>query len=556
MFTINQTATGWEVLGPDGARIGEVLATYALALDVIAQQLAALQEWAAALAVDNPTEATGATDDGLLPERWVSPTTTLSEPTGDGRDFTECAWTWRDPAVSLLPLMLQTCTDMGHFGAELAGFIETIGAGSEGTGGTNSAGRFYDSEQGRALRDMLLGGRRFGVSADPGPGTEAEFHCTEFEDDGWCLDGDMVFTAYEVIGLTATPFPGFATAYIQLEGTPAAAPDIPVEGGDAGPAASVQAAGGRQQRTRGAVGVLERPATATMAIPARPPRAWFEIPEPEPGQTGMLDVYGMPVEELLVEQDDGRLGVPLTILNDGRWFGHAALWGSCHVGRLDMCVQPPESLTAYRHFHIGATTLADGRTIPTGNLVVGMDHPDLALAWSLAQDAYAHDGRTWGTGRATNGTLGCWMSGCLRPDQTEAQVDLLRQLALSGDWRSIDGSPLEMIGTLAVPIPGFPISREAIAASGDVIGGPARFATRLSGMDQTPTALVAAGQVHRCPECAKRAALARRQQSDEGLLRTVVAELRSTRVSLDTLERRTRHLVPDAVAAAAKQLRP
>lgn len=554
MWSIRQNGDRWEVVNGAGEVHGEDHGSYAEALAVIASQLEA------ALAVGNETPATGSTDDGLLPERWVSPISTLSEPTGDGRDFTDCEWTWRDPATSLLPLMLQTSTDYGHFGAVLAGFIETIATGAEGTsGGTNTAGRFYDSEAGRQFRDMLLGGRRFGVSADPGPGTEAEFHCTEFEDDGWCLDGDMVFTAYEVIGLTGTPFPGFATAYIMLGDPAAPAEPDPAEGDE--PAAEdegdepMAASGSSNEalvRTPGAT-VVASSTVAELAIPATPPRAWFEIPEPELGQTGMLDVYGIPVQELLVQQEDGNYAVPLTITNDGRVYGHVARWGQCHVGRLDTCVEPPASNRAYADFHVGATGLDDGSQLATGNLVIGMEHPDLALSWVQARDAYAHAGLGWASVRARNGQLGCWVSGALRPDLTAQQVHILRMLSLSGDWRSIDGGPLELIGALAVNVPGFPIAREAIAASGwkrDAIETTGRLAVRLTGAGQTPTAIVASGMVTRCPECTKRAALARTAQraaetgSDPEVLRM-----------LQILEARTRHLVPEAMAAAGRVIR-
>lgn len=533
MWRIRQNGNRWEVLNPAGEVVGDPLATYGAAVGIIASALVALT-------------AAGEPSPGLLDETWVSPISTLSEPTGDGRDFTDCTWTWRDPATSTLPLMLQTETDFGHFGAVLAGYIETVATGAEGSsGGTNTAGRFYDSDAGRQFRDMLLAGRRFGVSADPGPGTEAEFHCTEFEDDGWCLDGDMVFTAYEVIGLTGTPFPGFATAYITLA-DPNAAPaaDTPVEGADAGPAAAVASSADLVAAIVAAGGPANE-----LAIPLHPPRRWYEIPEPQLGQRGMLDVYGMPVEELLIQQDDGNYAVPLTILNDGRVFGNIARWGQCHVGRLDVCVQPPESMRAYADFHVGATELEDGSQLATGNLVMGMDHPDLALSWVQARDAYAHHGLGWASVRVTNGEWGPWASGSLRPDVTPQQLQILRQLTLSGDWRSIDGGPLELIGTLAVNVPGFPIAREAIAASGWEQGPTsAKLGVRMIGAGSEPTAIVASGLVTRCPECSRRQALARERQSIE----TTGTELGTEVVTLlRTLERRTRHLVPEAVAAAA-----
>src|SRR3546814_3580177 len=35
------------------------------------------------------------------------------------------------------------------------------------------------------------------------------------------------------------------------------------------------------------------------------------------------------------------LPTPITITDDGRIYGHAAQWGSCHIGQEGVCVQPP-----------------------------------------------------------------------------------------------------------------------------------------------------------------------------------------------------------------------
>ena len=205
MWGIRQCEGGWEVIGLGGLRLGKVHANYETALAAIAEQLAPEQ-----------------TNDGLLPETWEGDIA-FSLETGDGRDFTSCSWSWRDPSVSLEPLMLQTQTDMGHFGAELAGFIETLSV-QDGT--THGSGRFYDTPTGVAARDLLLGGRRFGVSVDPGQ-VEASWECTNEDEDGWCLEERITFLSYEIIGVTMTPFPAFAEAAIQLaEGVVAAATDF------------------------------------------------------------------------------------------------------------------------------------------------------------------------------------------------------------------------------------------------------------------------------------------------------------------------------------------
>ena len=60
--------------------------------------------------------------------------------------------------------------------------------------------------------------------------------------------------------------------------------------------------------------------------------------------------------------------------------------------------------------------------------------------------------------------IGIWVAGAVRPGTTDEQIRTLRAAKLSGDWREIGGS-LEMVGVLAVNVPGFPIPKPALAAS-------------------------------------------------------------------------------------------
>lgn len=598
MWTIRETADGrWELVRSDGEGATMVLTvvgthdTYpeavgALAVTLTAERVAQLD--------DGATSA-----DGLLTETWSDTGgICFSEPTGDGRDFTNCVWTARDPSVSLMPLMFHDETDFGHFGARLAGFIETIST----DGGTpRASGRFYDSEIGRQARDTLLGGRFFGVSVDPGA-CDIEWQCTEWdEEDGWCIKEDMIFLAYQIIGLTMTPFPGFERAAIALgtteavtpvpAGTPAASAvtqtagqlamadpvtdhefqdaaetgfcDFPIEeDGDTvqricGVMAEMHDTSAADDGGDSAASVRAAATATVLSIPLSPPRSWFEIPEPTldmPNELAMQH-YGMPVSELLVEQPDGGYAVPLVIASNGQVYGNVARWGQCHVGYPGQCVTPPESQAAYAHFNVGAIPCEDGSTVAAGTLTVGCEHAPLrGLSASEARDHYAHSGMGFANVRATTGAFGPWACGVLRPDVTETQVRILRSLSLSGDWRRI-GAGLEMIAGLAVNVPGFPIARESILASGMELVASGR--TGGSTADGVPQALVAAGIVHRCRDCAKRDAEAARK----GGVATVTLSdddrriLRSIDSRLGNLERRTMHLRGPAAQSAMSRIR-
>lgn len=466
----------------------------------------------------------GGSADGLLPETWVSDKgIAFSEDLAGGRCFSMTEWSWRDPTAVLVPLMLQTETAGGHFGAELAGFLETI----ENNDGTIAAsGRFFDTDCGVQARDMLLNGLPFGVSVDPGEATqvEEEFTCTEFDDDGYCVAGDykLNFLAYEIIGLTMTMFQGFPNAAIKL-GAPAKAEAAVVvlsaSGGNAAPPENVD-------------------------VPARPPRARMLLAEPRLGEA-FLDGLG---DEYLIDQGDGSLAVPLTI-DPPFVYGHAAYWGACHTGNPwgeNVCASPDPSMSGYAHFHTGHMLCDDGSDVPTGVLTVGPEHaPESASPWG-AQDFYASVANGWADVHAIDGEFGIWLSGVLRPDLTEMDLRVLRALSLSGDWRAIGGH-LEMVGILAVNGPGLPIKRELLTASSWKIAQPALRASSVNGEQRM---LIAAGMVARCPDCQKR-----RAEAAAGTESLAVAGQKIDRMLqvVETLERRTRHLEADAAAALRAQ---
>lgn len=508
MFTIRQNGDEWELLDSNGRMLSSH-ATYDLALG----ELSALLE-AQLAAADGGGEGDGATttDNGLLPEPWRSDLC-FSEDTGDGRDFTDCIWTARDPNVSTLPLMLQTETEFGHFGATLAGYFTSIDTSGSPTG----EGRFYDSEAGRQLRDMLLDGRRFGVSVDPGA-VMAEFECIEYDDDGWCDEGIVRFAEYEIIGVTATPFPAFAAAMIELATSSVAA--------SAGAADDPQVAQAAAALT--SVDEVRRSSVATrerVLIPTRPPLSWFSNP-------ALL----MPT--------------PLTITEQGHVLGHVAAWGTCHVGSERVCVTPPESRLAYRHFLTGEVLCDDSSRQGTGALTWGIPHADLSASLIQAQAHYADSRHGWADVNIGEDEHGIWIAGACRPQLEDADLRVLRALALSGDWRyARETRDLELVAALAVNVPGFPIPR-AVTASGMSIDQPRTRAGLGSGQQQM--SLVASGIVlpdaltglTRSP--AARSGCGCGSSGNEGLARM--------ERMLERIDRRTRHLTGPAIEHVAGRL--
>jgi hypothetical protein len=257
-------------------------------------------------------------------------------------------------------------------------------------------------------------------------------------------------------------------------------------------------------------------------------------------------------DDRYVEQDAaGHVAVPLTITDDGQVYGHLAYWGECHVGYPGACVTPPASPSAYAHFHVGEVRVADGGRVATGVLSVSCDHADLHLFAGEARDHYAHAGLAWADVRVSDGQVGPWVAGALRAGLTDEQVRVLRASSLSGDWRRIGGQ-LDLVAVLSVNTPGFPIAREALAASALALPDPRSTGVQLT--DGVQTALVSAGRVTRCRECAARAARRGPGSGASGSGPELEARLARMERSLAAIERRTRHMIDEEVARLAVRL--
>ncbi len=184
------------------------------------------------------------------------------------------------------------------------------------------------------------------------------------------------------------------------------------------------------------------PLTASAAglAPTYPPRAWFERPEAaEP--------------------------TPITVLDNGEVFGHIALWDSCHTGFPGRCVPPPKSPSNYAGFHLGQIRLEDGERLEVGTLTMDTSHAAHRLSADAAAAHYDHTGTQAAFVRAVDGVHGIWVSGTLSPRLEAADAQALMAAKPSGDWRQIfRGRGRDLIGALAVNVPGFPVPRTLVAA--------------------------------------------------------------------------------------------
>lgn len=185
-------------------------------------------------------------------------------------------------------------------------------------------------------------------------------------------------------------------------------------------------------------------AAAAGLVPDVPPLAWFEMREPDEPTA-------------------------LTITADGQVYGHAALWNTCHTGQPGRCTTAPKSQSGYRFFHLGGVETSEGVTVATGKITFGAGHAPLTASRAGTASHYDNSAHAGADVVARDGRHGIWVTGALRPDLPAKVVRTLRAAALSGDWRSVNGA-LELIGLLAVNVPGFPVPRAqaALAASATV----------------------------------------------------------------------------------------
>lgn len=212
-------------------------------------------------------------------------------------------------------------------------------------------------------------------------------------------------------------------------------------------------------------------------VPARPPAEWFQDP-------GFDDSTTIPVPS----RPNVR-GCPVTITDDGQIYGHAATWGTYHIGYQGQKVPVPHSRSGYAYFRHGQTVTADGSAIATGPVTVATGHADEDpnITAGAARSHYDNTGAAVADVAAGEDRYGIWVAGAIRPGATVAQVEALRRSSLSGDWRDVDGHH-EMVAALAVNTPGFPIPRYSLAASG-AVESPVRVGVR----EGKVYALVAAG---------------------------------------------------------------
>jgi hypothetical protein len=409
--------------------------------------------------IEPPADALPATGERAWTATFV-PEATLTE---DGRAFAPESLDWRELPLSLMA-MTKTSAEGGHDGAELAGRIDQIWRVENGETGKpeiHASGVFSKEDYGQMIARMVESRELRGLSVDIAPlewertsreewfDTDGEWIAEKNDDGEWfptvaersmedeieaLFSGDSITVITKgIIGMaTVCPFPAFGDAQIalvasgevwkwaraeftSLDGKPLPDPEKP------SPTLTASAAG---------------------HAPAVPPAEWFS----DPGLTELT---------------------PMTIEADGRIFGHAWDWKTCHTAFADECVLAPHSATEYAYFHLGEIELDNGTAEPIGKITIDTGHAGQRLSRAEAIRHYDDTGTVAAYVVMGEDEFGGWFSGCVRPDLPEETLRLLRGSVLSGDWRGVNGN-LELIALLACNVPGFPVPRaRALVAAGE-----------------------------------------------------------------------------------------
>lgn len=363
---------------------------------------------------DDQATITAAAEETPMRQTWSGILAPVGTPTGDGRIIDA------DAAVEFRefpqPLMYQRATSGGHDSAVVVGKITTASAGPDGI---TAEGEFFDSIDAAEAAEMVTEG----VIR---PSVDMCDMVTEWElldKDGQPVDMDDPDAVWEdgvaevmhvrsctIMAATLVAKPAFAEAKITVTGNTEAAPEVSEE-----EAALV--------------------ASAAAVVEQRVDSEAFM----DPGLSGPT---------------------ALTVTEDGRVFGHLALWGTEHVG-VPGRVTPPKSPSDYAFFHVSTVDTTTG-PVACGRLTVGCGHADGKAGHAPTVEHYDTAGTCWALVRAGEDAHGIYVSGIVNPDASEEQVRAGASAPLSGDWRSIGGH-LELVAALSVNTPGFPVPRSYAA---------------------------------------------------------------------------------------------
>lgn len=317
----------------------------------------------------------------------------------------------------------------GHMGAVPAGTLQKVEMHDDGI--IEGWGWLVDNEDGRKMELFIETGTLFHNSVDL---ADVEYEIVWESDDPadgeafWTIE-KILFTKWNIGATTFVDMPAFPDAHGELTAALEAHEatvdrSVPLEVNFASTRINID---------------LHEPAEVTAALEAGEivqPWDSFHVPEPPKLQ-------------------------PLRIDAQGNVSFHLAPWGKCHDGIDNRCVVAPRP-NDYSDFH-GPGVLTDRGIVETGPVFLLGGHPAKPLGNGDRWAAYGGVENAWADVRATNGRLGVWCCGRVRPGVDAAAIYAARASKVSGHWRT-DRS---LAAIVSVNVPGFRVPGSTLSFDTD-----------------------------------------------------------------------------------------
>lgn len=360
---------------------------------------------------------------------WRGPLAIEGADTGDGRQFDVGSLFWsEDIKPGEMPLRWNKEDSHGGEPRTLAvnvGRIDRVWREEE-TGMIMGEGLLNLAvEDGRTAHGMVKDGFLRGVSVDVDSVKRADMELiwpetdpksgseeTDVFDQIFAEPEKVIYHNGRIRAATLVDIPAFVEAYIEL----------------------LDENGEVLSRSEPEESLVSSAKTRTRSHPAMsrlwtPPAAWFRNPE--------LSFYS---------------GIVVT--DQGRVYGHAAPWNSCHIGIDGSCVQAPHE-SEHPYYMTGETVCDDGSRVAVGQITVGTGHAPLTWSMKDAVEHYDNTGTVVADVAVGNDAHGIWVAGAVREKADPLSVYELRASGrVSGDWRRVGGK-LRLVGLLGVNVAGF-----------------------------------------------------------------------------------------------------
>ena len=344
----------------------------------------------------------------------------LNTNTGDGRIIDADGFTSRD-----LPLSIrgQFKASYGHDGADVTGALFEVTVDPE-SGKASGRGFLLNDEFGRRHARACATGAMRGNSVDL-----AEVKA-RFEEDLATGECRVHFTEAKLAATTGVCTPAFSKACMEMDD---------------------EMSNDELMASLGDDPMVE----LVMDAPEHGVNIVFTESAAEPVEIMAAYVDAAVQYELFFRPESDR---PQKVVVDenGFVYGHLGLWDSCHDGVVGQCLRIPRPTDGYASFNKPGV-LTDRGIVGTGPIFAYGGHRKAGGKQDLEQ-SYGGIENTWCDVRISEGRLGPWISGIVRPGTPDEVVYAARASRISGHWLSGKLKAIVSVNAEGFDVPGDPFS--------------------------------------------------------------------------------------------------